>query len=637
LAAVCVGLAPRPAFAHAALLASEPLDGSTVETAPTAVRLSFSEGPEPSLSSIRVVDETGAVHQGGPVQPAPGGGHTLEVPLRPLGQGSYTVVWRTVSRVDGHPTAGVLTFGVGVAPHATGASAAPATSPPWTELVGRGALIAGLVGLLGAACAASAGFGATAGGALAVACWVASVLGLVFLADGQRRNSSATFGELWATPTGRYLAWRAVAILAAGMALALARRLSGPARRVAMGMVAGATAAAMAVEVVAGHAAGAASWPWLVVLAQWAHFAAAGAWLGGLAALLLGTRGAPSDAKATAVARFSRLALAALVAVVVTGTVRALGEVSSWDDLTATGYGRAVLVKILLVVAIVGLAAVNRRVGVRAAARNLSPLRRVSTAEMVLAAGALAAAAALASLAPPVDASATAAPGLTVSGADAATAVRAMLAVRPATPGLNAFELRIDDYDTGDPVRADAASLRFLAVDDPGLPPTTSALRAAGPGRWTASGPNLAVDGRWQVTVLARRGAESIVVPLAVEVRGPPQFLSVQALAGEPVKYTVELATGGYARIWADPERAGPSVIHAAFFDRNGDLRPAERVVVTTAPAGQESRQHGTSPAGLGEFTAGVTLPAGRTTVAVVARTPDGTRMRASVDLDVGE
>ena len=79
---------------------------------------------------------------------------------------------------------------------------------------------------------------------------------------------------------------------------------------------------------------------------QWSHIVAAGVWLGGLAALLLGMRGAPSADKAAAVRRFSRFAAVALAVVVVTGVGRSVHALSSWDALVSSGYGQAILVKV---------------------------------------------------------------------------------------------------------------------------------------------------------------------------------------------------------------------------------------------------------------------------------------------------
>jgi uncharacterized membrane protein len=400
-------------------------------------------------------------------------------------------------------------------------------------------------------------------------------------------------------------------------------------------VVAGAALVAMGVDVAAGHAAGDHSARGAVIAAQWAHFAAVGVWLGGLAALLFHVRGAGSEEKAASVRRFSRLALVALLVVVVTGVIRALGELSSWGDLTSTGYGRAVLLKAVLIIAIVTLAAANRWWSVPVAATNPRRLRMVSGAEILLAVGALAAAAVLASLAPPVSARAGESTGLAVSGADAATSTRVTLTTLSASSGPNAFAVRAVDYDTGAPLSADHVTLRFLPVDDPGAAPTTLELRAGAAESWVGSGANLSFDGRWRVSTILERGDASVVVPLELQVRSAPQFVSVERIPGQPIRYTVELAAGGYARVWAQPQRSGPNAIHAAFFDRNGDPRPVDNAVVVVTSAGGSSRQRLAKAVGPGQFVADVNLPAGRSAVAVIAQAAEGARLRASVDLDV--
>ena len=109
-------LASGPAAAaHGALASSEPAGGSSLERAPAAVTLRFSERPDPGLSTVRVLDSGGRVVAGGPAQPVAGRPLELRVPAGGLAAGSYTVTWRIVSAVDGHRTDGVFGFGVGAA------------------------------------------------------------------------------------------------------------------------------------------------------------------------------------------------------------------------------------------------------------------------------------------------------------------------------------------------------------------------------------------------------------------------------------------------------------------------------------------------------------------------------------------
>jgi len=53
------GLTAAPAHAHALLRASNPAEGSSVETPPTEVLLAFTEAPDPSLTVVTVIDAAG--------------------------------------------------------------------------------------------------------------------------------------------------------------------------------------------------------------------------------------------------------------------------------------------------------------------------------------------------------------------------------------------------------------------------------------------------------------------------------------------------------------------------------------------------------------------------------------------------
>lgn len=149
------------------------------------------------------------------------------------------------------------------------------------------------------------------------------------------------------------------------------------------------------------------------------HVLAMSVWLGGLAALLAAVPAATrrlgaTDANrllASVVMRFSAMALAAVIVLVGTGVVQALEHVGSWSALTATGYGRAVLVKIALTLALVCLGAVNRRRAVPSIERvargemagdaSARLLRRAVAAEVVLVVAVLGVTSALVSYAPP--------------------------------------------------------------------------------------------------------------------------------------------------------------------------------------------------------------------------------------------
>jgi copper transport protein len=408
LVGLLVGSGPKDVWAHSGVVLADPTPGAALPSGPREISLAFSERPEPSLSYIRVLDASGANFRAGS---SVVDGLTLRAPLKKLDRGTYTVGWHVVSAVDGHATSGSYRFGVGVKP--AGSAASTTTTIPSSSLfegVARFAFLVGLVALLGASIAGVAGFGGPGRSVFGLAAggFGASIAGLGLLAEAQRRTASSSYATLFETSIGHALIWRAVALLTAGVALAAAWR-APRLRRAALLAAALATLAVIAVHVHAGHAA---AGPWssvLTVSAQVAHFAAAGVWFGGLAALLLGIRGVPSAAKAAAVRRFAVVAAGALAVVVATGTLRAIDELSSVGQLFSSGYGRAVLAKIALVAIVAGIAARSRR-NVTAAAAELDPLRRSSKLELALAVAALAVAALLGTLAPPAPAEPTAAP-----------------------------------------------------------------------------------------------------------------------------------------------------------------------------------------------------------------------------------
>jgi copper transport protein len=119
------------------------------------------------------------------------------------------------------------------------------------------------------------------------------------------------------------------------------------------------------------------------------HFAAAGAWIGGLVVLAAvafpATRNLGAEERvrilAPPVVRFSRVAAVSVVIVVVTGTFRGIATAGGWDGLTQTGYGTALLVKLGVFAALMAFGAVNhlwavRRIRSAAATGSSTPAMR---------------------------------------------------------------------------------------------------------------------------------------------------------------------------------------------------------------------------------------------------------------------
>jgi len=97
------------AQAHAFLDHASPLVGSTVQTAPHEVVLTFTQNLEAAFSTVEVTDANGArVDQG----KASVSGNTMRIGLKTMGAGSYKVNWHALS-VDTHTTQGGFSFSVG--------------------------------------------------------------------------------------------------------------------------------------------------------------------------------------------------------------------------------------------------------------------------------------------------------------------------------------------------------------------------------------------------------------------------------------------------------------------------------------------------------------------------------------------
>lgn len=109
--ALTLVLAGSAAQAHAFLDRASPAVGSTVPTAPAMVAIWYTQNLEPAFSGITVTDASGQRVDLGNAQVVSGHPDELQVGLKPLPAGTYTVSWHVVS-VDTHPTQGKFTFEV---------------------------------------------------------------------------------------------------------------------------------------------------------------------------------------------------------------------------------------------------------------------------------------------------------------------------------------------------------------------------------------------------------------------------------------------------------------------------------------------------------------------------------------------
>jgi copper resistance protein C len=99
------------AQAHAFLDHAEPRVGSTVSSPPSQLSLWFTQNIEHAFTSVEVLNAAGARVSAGKAR-IDTANSLMQVGLKPLPPGTYTVRWRALS-VDTHTTEGSFTFQVG--------------------------------------------------------------------------------------------------------------------------------------------------------------------------------------------------------------------------------------------------------------------------------------------------------------------------------------------------------------------------------------------------------------------------------------------------------------------------------------------------------------------------------------------
>ncbi|MET7600995.1 copper resistance CopC/CopD family protein [Streptomyces avermitilis] len=374
------------AFAHAALKGADPVDGTVVKKAPAAITLTFTESVGLLDDSFRVLDpENRRVHTGKP-QHAGGRSETARVTLPDdMGTGTFTVGWRVVS-ADSHPVSGALTFSIGK-PSATTAviptQAAGDTASATLYDISRYFAYGGLALLLGTLVFSLVTGAEAARGLLLTGWWtlLASTVALLLLRGPYERGGgpAAAFDPsvLADTATSRPgLVLLVRLVLLAGAAFFPVR--AGGRWWTAGGGVL--TVALAGTWAAAEHASAGIQVPVALVSAV-LHLLAMAVWLGGLTALLTALYRAPEDLPASAVTRFSRLALTAVTVLVATGLYQSWRGLGSLDALTTTSYGRLLLAKLIAVLLLLAAAAYSRRWTARLAA----PVeRRADVRERVL-------------------------------------------------------------------------------------------------------------------------------------------------------------------------------------------------------------------------------------------------------------
>ncbi|MFD7131087.1 copper resistance CopC/CopD family protein [Streptomyces sp. NPDC059894] len=372
-----------PASAHAALTGSDPAQGAVVDTAPAQVSLTFSEQVAMNGDSLRVLDPKGTRADTG--EPSNVSGTTYAVQLHSgLPDGTYTVTYQVVS-ADSHPVAGAYTFSIG-SPSKTSVSVSAQEA--------GGGVVGGLYGF--GRYASYAGYLVMVGGAVFVlACWprgtgvravqrlvvsgwlalTAATLFLLLLRGSYTGTGKVAdivdldlLGQVLQTKTGAALVSRLLLLAAAALFIAVLfgaydKREDEEKRDLTFGLAVGGSvvAAGLAASWAMAEHASTGLQPGIAMPVDVLHLLAVAVWLGGLCALLVALYRSDTPVEAPAVRRFSQVAFASVLALVVTGVYQSWRQLGSWSAFTDTRYGQLLLVKIGLVALLVGLAWISRR------------------------------------------------------------------------------------------------------------------------------------------------------------------------------------------------------------------------------------------------------------------------------------
>jgi copper transport protein len=536
---------------------------------------------------VRVFDARGERVDVGTTEHPGGEAKAVAVGLRPdLPDGSYTATYRVVS-ADSHPISGGFVFSVGeggAAPAAAVADlvdsgeaglgtdialgAAKAVSYAAIAVAVGGVLFLLLVWLPALRDVAGAGDSwrlasesfalrlRRIGAATFGVGTLAAALGIVLQGASAGGTSfwdaldPEVIGDVLGTRAGtawglRLVAWALLGIVLVALSLRRALPALRPASLGAVGQAAprsgrlavlGPLALLLGFLVLspalAGHAG--VSDPTVVLLpANAVHVLAMSVWIGGLALVLLALPAAtraldPPDRTrllSAALARFSPLALACVAALLATGILQSLFHLTAVSDLWATAFGRAILIKAVLLALLIGLGGLNRQRSLprlrRLAAGGEAPgvegrfLRRTLRTETAVLAVVVAVTAALTSYPPPD--SLAAGPFSTTTEFGAA---RMELTVEPAQVGANEIHIYLTDPRTGtqyDRFRELDVAMTLPAKE---IGPLEPRVDKAGPGHWVARRAQFAPAGDWRLAIsslVSEFQEERAVVEVPVE------------------------------------------------------------------------------------------------------------------------
>ena len=597
IALLAVVLWPQPADAHALLARADPPINASLRESPTTITLYMTERLQRSHSSVEVLDSAGQRRDIGQTEFSDEVPTQMSVRVLKLDPGVYTVVWETLSEVDGHTWTGSYVFSVlnpdGSAPAGSGVEINLDRPGPPLELdaavkaIGLGAL-ALFVGAVFIALILRPSPLQTLLPLMATTVVVAiAATGYEAIAAALRLGDIGYLEDiLFDTRNGLWLQQRWYALIVAAIALTLQltqrsslghslRRFrlsreggnpssSPPAKRGEMsrsdrgGLPLLALLAIVWLASTAAISHGAAigsGWIW-GTLFDALHLSAAALWIGGLISLLIVIRRRP-EARIESIRRFSVAAALSVPVLVAAGLLSALIQIPNLSGIVDTDWGVAFLVKLVVLLALFTAAGANafflrsRDAATegqdQALVKRFSRLMRI---EAALGLAVIAASAALTQLPSP----ASAQPEVeqkdntiveTVSRGD----IVAGLEISPNLVGFNTWTATID-APPDNPV--EALLLRFRYQDRSVGPVTVETTRIAD-NQFQLEGAYFGLPGTWTVELELRRASgDDLIAAVQTDVESGYQASPFAADRGGALALPLtQMDWNGVGALWA--------------------------------------------------------------------------------------
>jgi copper transport protein len=247
------------------------------------------------------------------------------------------------------------------------------------------------------------------------------------------------------------------------------------------------------------------------------HVLAASVWVGGIACLLIALPWATRELEGAergrlllaTLARFSPLALGAVIVIAATGVVQAYIDVRSLHGLFHSTYGALIIVKTLLLIVLISLGWVNRERVIPAlrrvvdARRSLGGVgmlaRRTMRGELALMIGVFGVTAALISYTPPIDAASGPFSKTTSLGP-----AQLEMTVEPARVGPNTVHLYLINARTGTQFTQTKELTATAKLPSKQIGPLPLKATLAGPGHYILNSAVLSPGGTWEIEITDR-------------------------------------------------------------------------------------------------------------------------------------